>query len=608
MLEAAGPLRIPPTVYNDDQNQDQDSRKACEWISNRNEYSGWLNCTHSQLLRLICPPSCGKATVLSFLVEKLRQKTRESREASLAAFSCDSQEGGGDTPTAILRSLVFQLLLQRNELYHYIRADFERGAEGSYFDDHLNDFPGLWRNLRNMLQDEQAGPVFIVVNALDTCSAPTRQNFLHSIKHLFDGFSPRSRDKLKLLVIYGPNSVEIGDELGNVGVVLDVSEANLSVSVTESTETGCERSITSIDHQSYCDTFDNTNHAKYISTVELLLSRGANMVSKDNRSGRSPLSWAARSGQEAMVKLLLNRGVDIECTDNLGQTPIFFAAEKGHDAVIRLLVDSGAHVNAKDGNGCTPLLRAAKVGYLPVVKLLLRNGARVDYDSNKGHTPVSVAAENGHSGIVQVLLANGAAADSGDLAYGRTPLSRAAENGHDSICQTLCESGAEVDSKDIHQQTPLLWATRNGHERCVELLLRHGATTNVRDSIYSQTPMIWACRYGHESIVKLLVDSGARIDASDNSGRTPLSWAAGNGNPDIVNLLLSRGAKVNSSDQNRRTSLSWAAGNGQTGCVRQLLNRSREFGLRDRYGRTPLSWALENAYGSIVTMLREGTL
>ena len=53
--------------------------------------------------------------------------------------------------------------------------------------------------------------------------------------------------------------------------------------------------------------------------------------------GQTPLSWAARDGHEAIVKLLLEKGADIKAKDNNGQTPLSWAAEKGHEAVVKLL-------------------------------------------------------------------------------------------------------------------------------------------------------------------------------------------------------------------------------------------------------------------------------
>jgi ankyrin repeat protein len=44
--------------------------------------------------------------------------------------------------------------------------------------------------------------------------------------------------------------------------------------------------------------------------VQLLLEKGADLESKDNRNGQTPLSWAAERGHEAVVKLLLEKGAE----------------------------------------------------------------------------------------------------------------------------------------------------------------------------------------------------------------------------------------------------------------------------------------------------------
>ena len=62
--------------------------------------------------------------------------------------------------------------------------------------------------------------------------------------------------------------------------------------------------------------------------MKLLLEKGADVESK-SRDGRTPLSWAAESGHEAAVKLLLEKGADVESKDGVGQTPLLWAEERG---------------------------------------------------------------------------------------------------------------------------------------------------------------------------------------------------------------------------------------------------------------------------------------
>ena len=49
--------------------------------------------------------------------------------------------------------------------------------------------------------------------------------------------------------------------------------------------------------------------------MKLLLEKGAELESKDDFYGRTPLSWAAGNGHEAVVKLLLEKGAELESKD-----------------------------------------------------------------------------------------------------------------------------------------------------------------------------------------------------------------------------------------------------------------------------------------------------
>ncbi len=57
---------------------------------------------------------------------------------------------------------------------------------------------------------------------------------------------------------------------------------------------------------------------------------------------------AARKGELAQVKALLEKGANLEAKTRHGVTPLFYAASRGHVEVLRYLIDKGADVKVQD--------------------------------------------------------------------------------------------------------------------------------------------------------------------------------------------------------------------------------------------------------------------
>jgi len=70
----------------------------------------------------------------------------------------------------------------------------------------------------------------------------------------------------------------------------------------------------------------------------LLTRNGVNPNTVDTVYGETPLSLAAKNGNEGIVKILLERSdVDPGTVNEYGQTPLSWALENGHEQIAKLL-------------------------------------------------------------------------------------------------------------------------------------------------------------------------------------------------------------------------------------------------------------------------------
>ncbi|HEX8502656.1 MAG TPA: ankyrin repeat domain-containing protein [Pyrinomonadaceae bacterium] len=85
---------------------------------------------------------------------------------------------------------------------------------------------------------------------------------------------------------------------------------------------------------------------------------------------------------------------------------LYEAARKGDPAEVKAVLDRGADVNAKFRYGATAIFKAAERGHTEVVKLLIERGADVNLkDTFYGATAMSWALQKGHTGVVRAILA-----------------------------------------------------------------------------------------------------------------------------------------------------------------------------------------------------------
>lgn len=146
------------------------------------------------------------------------------------------------------------------------------------------------------------------------------------------------------------------------------------------------------------------------------------------------------------------------------------AASKGQIQAVRAVLEKGANVNTSDEMGRTALMFAAFDGHTDIVHLLLSKGAQVDLRDISGRTALMYSSSGPFPETVQLLLDWKADPNAVDGIEWWTPLMFAAGEGQLAVVKILLERGADPSLKDVDGDTALVFAQRRGHTEVERLL------------------------------------------------------------------------------------------------------------------------------------------
>ncbi|XP_069670554.1 uncharacterized protein [Periplaneta americana] len=225
----------------------------------------------------------------------------------------------------------------------------------------------------------------------------------------------------------------------------------------------------------------------------------------------------------------------LEMRDSDHRTPLFWAAVKGRLETVKMLVDKGANVNTDDAWKQTPLYYAISGCHVEVVKFLIENGANVKVCDKDGDSVTFTALLSGNLDILRLLIDKDADVDACNK-LSKTLIFTAVERGNEDIVRLLIGKGANVNACNMYGESPVFAAVEEGNVDIVELLLDNNADINACNN-YGESPLFTAVEEGYVDIVRLLVDKGADVNARNMYGDSPLSIAVGKGNRRIVSLL-----------------------------------------------------------------------
>jgi len=160
------------------------------------------------------------------------------------------------------------------------------------------------------------------------------------------------------------------------------------------------------------------------------------LEASDDEVSKTERLWeAAKKGDLATVKALIEAGVDVDARTEFDATAVYFAASNDHAEVCAALADAGADLNVADNfYDNSPIGMAAWLGFPECVRVLVEKGAE------NGTGALFAAVSNGHVEVVEVLLAT---IDPPQGVLDST-WQQANAAGRTAVAQVLADAGATV--------------------------------------------------------------------------------------------------------------------------------------------------------------------
>jgi ankyrin repeat protein len=259
-------------------------------------------------------------------------------------------------------------------------------------------------------------------------------------------------------------------------------------------------------------------------------------------SAFSPLLFAVRQDQADVVRVLLDRGANVNDTVSDGTSALVLAVTNAHYDLAGYLLDRGADPNANgqgwtalhqvvrqrrwNARGITPPVPTGTMDTIDLIKKLLDKGAHVNArmwnnlmmtkDGQRqrfnymGTTPFEVAAKIGDLPVMKLLLASGADPHIPNV-ENENALMVAAGVG-------LFSPGEDAGSDPEHMAERL---------EAIKICVSLGVDVNAVTTPDHETALHGAAYLGDTKVVQYLIDQGAKLDVKNDRGWTPLMIAKG---------------------------------------------------------------------------------
>jgi hypothetical protein len=137
--------------------------ESYRWVLGNTIFQQWQRDPHSRLLLMKGDPGKGKTMLLCGIIDELHRSMPIT--TLLSYFFCQATDSRINSPTAVLRGLLYMLVVQQPSLISHVRKKHDHAGK-SLFED-ANAWVALTDIFVDVLRDPSLRTIYLIIDALD---------------------------------------------------------------------------------------------------------------------------------------------------------------------------------------------------------------------------------------------------------------------------------------------------------------------------------------------------------------------------------------------------------------------------------------------------------
>ncbi|KAK0755584.1 hypothetical protein N5P37_011826, partial [Trichoderma harzianum] len=596
---------------------------TCLWFLKHEHFQTWLKQESGPLL-VSADPGCGKSVLDKYLIDH-----RLPRSATICYFFFKDQDQ--NTVRQALCALLHQLFSQKTSLIKHAMTQFRKDGQGI-----INSTESLWKVLRNAINDPQAGPVIIVLDALDECAESEFADLMRNVESQFHD-DQSGYGKLKYLLTCRPydqivskfrglldafpnihipgeeESETISQEVNRV-IMRRVDQLSMKKHLSPQIKSYLEKRLQETAHRTYLWVylvFDYLQKEDFKKTLKGIESTIATVPRSVNEAYEQILN---KTKEDPMVRkvlsIILAASRPLTLSEMNVAVNIDYTSQSIHD--LDLEEEEDFKTRLRSWCGLFISIHHGKIYFLHQTarEFLLADLASPTTVLSELHWHHAITIHQAHAVLAElcVLYLNLFNSDV------KLPIGANGEAGHPVSSHAFVDYSAKnwgahfreasiIDDADI---VPSAAKICNLGSKSYSIWFRiYWEATGIATTEHF-TDLMVASHFGHNAVVKELLKNGAEVEAKDEGNRTPLVQAIEGQHEAVVKRLLETGAEMDYHYEIIfQTPLSRAAEKGNEKIVELLLNHHAQPDLKDEDGQSPLSRAINSRNAAVASLLKK---